>query len=80
MAIIRRTLKAGTKPTNEQLARIHEATKYPVEYDEDCPELTDEELLEFRRVSDTTPEERRHIAREGAERRRLTLINMNPKT
>jgi uncharacterized protein (DUF4415 family) len=73
MALIKRTLTAGTKPTPEQLARIHEAAKRPITFDEDCPELTDDQLLEFRKVKDTTPEERKRIAIEGAEGPRVTL-------
>ncbi|GHU24649.1 hypothetical protein FACS1894164_11790 [Spirochaetia bacterium] len=78
MAMVTKILRDGQKPTEEELYRAEaewkEAMKYPITFDEDCPELTDEELLEFRRVSDTTPEERRHIAREGAERRRLRAV------
>jgi hypothetical protein len=40
-------LRAGARPTKEQLQRIREAAKHPIVFDEDCPELTDEELAEF---------------------------------
>jgi len=33
--------------------------KKPISYDEDCPELSDEELAQFRRISDIRNEERR---------------------
>ena len=37
-------------PTPEQLARIREAAKRPIVFDEDCPELTEEQLRRFHRV------------------------------
>ena len=41
-------LEAGYR---EDLQRIREAAKYPMTFDEDCPELTDQELREFRSVN-----------------------------
>lgn len=41
----------GQKPTPEQVARIREAAKYPIVFDEDCPEMTEEQLRQFRRVN-----------------------------
>ena len=49
--IIRKELKPGQKPTPEQIARIREAAKRPIVYDEDCPEMTDEQLRQFKRVN-----------------------------
>jgi uncharacterized protein (DUF4415 family) len=69
MAIVTSTLKAGSKPTPEQIEHVRRAALLPITYDEDCPELTNDELLEFRRVADTTPEERKQIAVEAAKRR-----------
>lgn len=34
------TIKDGQKPTEEQLREIEEAKKRPIEFDEDCPELS----------------------------------------
>ena len=49
-----------TKPlTKEQKKKLDELETRPVEFDEDCPELTDEQLSEFRRVSELRKEERR---------------------
>ena len=49
-----------TKPlTKEQKKNLDNLEKRPVEFDEDCPELTDEQLAEFRRVSEQRKEERR---------------------
>lgn len=59
MAIKTYTLKETDKLTEEQIKEIKEAAKTPIVFDEDCPELTDEELLKFRRISDIRKEERR---------------------
>jgi hypothetical protein len=54
--------KTGSELTfEEQTAiqrRLEEAAKFPAVYDEDCPELTDEQLAEFRPVNGMTAEER----------------------
>ena len=47
------------KKTKEQKKKLDELETRPVEFDEDCPELTDEQLSEFRRVSELRKEERR---------------------
>jgi len=49
---------AGTGLTQEELAMLEEAEKYPPEYDEDSPKLTPEELAEFKPVHYATMEER----------------------
>ena len=46
-------------PTPEQIAMIEKAKQMPITYDEDCPELTEEQLKQFRRVSEIRREERR---------------------
>ena len=33
-------IEAGQKPTEEQLQEVMEAKKYPIEFDEDRPELS----------------------------------------
>jgi hypothetical protein len=48
MATARHTHTAGYRLTLEQIAEIKEAEKHPITFDEDCPELTDEQLAEFR--------------------------------
>ena len=57
--LVRHIIPAGSKPTHEQIARIREAEKYPIVFDDDCPELTDEQLAEFRPVNFANMEERR---------------------
>ena len=49
--MIRKELKPGQKPTPEQIARIREAAKRPIVYDEDCPKMTEEQLKQFKRVN-----------------------------
>ncbi|MCI6086060.1 BrnA antitoxin family protein [Selenomonas sp.] len=51
MAMVTSQLKVGSAPSKEALARVKAAAKYPVTFDEDCPELTDRELREFRPVN-----------------------------
>ncbi len=43
--------KKGTPLTPEQIAEIEDAAKYPIVYDEDCPEMTEEQLRQFKRVN-----------------------------
>jgi uncharacterized protein (DUF4415 family) len=41
------TIKAGQKPTKEQVKEIREAVKLPINYTADCPASTPEALAEF---------------------------------
>ena len=47
MAMIRLTLKAGDRPTEEQLREIEAAAKRPYTYDPDCPPSSEQALREF---------------------------------
>ena len=49
---------ASTGLTPEELIMLEEAEKYPLEYDEDSPKLTPEQLTEFKPVHYDTMEER----------------------
>ena len=49
--IVRKTLIPGTPLTPEQIKRLDELKNYPIVYDEDCPEMTDEQLRQFKRVN-----------------------------
>ena len=51
MATITMTLNPGDQPTKEQLEEIQAASKRPVKFTKDAPELSDEELSEFRPVN-----------------------------
>ncbi len=57
--IIRKEIDITKPLTKEQKKMLDELETRPVEFDEDCPELTDEQLSEFRRVSELRKEERR---------------------
>lgn len=50
--IIREELHPNDKLTEEQLAMLEALQDRPVTPDEDCPELTDEQLSKLRSVSD----------------------------
>ena len=63
--LVRHTHTVGSGLTPEQVARIKEAEKYPIVYDEDCPELTDEQLAQFQPVNFATWEERNRAMREA---------------
>lgn len=38
------------KPTEQQQQMLKDAASRPIAFDEDCPELTDSQLKQFRRV------------------------------
>lgn len=46
-------------PAIEQIKMLEQAAKLPISFDEDCPELSEEELAKFRRISDERKNERR---------------------
>ena len=48
--IERRVIYEGQNPTPEQIKRIRALKNRPIVFDEDCPELTEEELQQFKRV------------------------------
>ena len=41
------TVRAGQKPTKEQIKRIREAARRPINYTADCPKSTPKALAEF---------------------------------
>ena len=47
------------KPTDEQIKMLQAAASRPIQFDEDCPELTVDELKEFKRISDEKRMKRR---------------------
>ena len=57
--IERRIIYKGQKPTPEQIERIRALKNRPIVFDEDCPELTDEELKQFKRFY---PRRKEHAA------------------
>lgn len=57
--IIRETLNPEESLTQEELDMLKCAEAMPVTFDEDCPELTAEELAQFRKAADVRREERK---------------------
>lgn len=57
--IIRETLNPNEPITQEELDMLKRAETMPITFDEDCPELTAEQLAQFRRVSEINRQERR---------------------
>ncbi len=52
MATKKVTITKNQKLTSEQLSMIQEAMDTPVSYDEDLPKQTDDQLAQFRRLSE----------------------------
>lgn len=52
MAIKKMTVRVGQKPTEEQKKRIREAMKRPIVYDDEAPELTEEQYKAFAIVAE----------------------------
>ena len=48
------TLSKDAKLSESQIAEISSAAQRPVEFDEDCPELTKEQLMLFKKVKGTS--------------------------
>lgn len=57
--MIKKTIDVNAKPTAKQIKMLQEMESSPVVYDNDCPELTEEELSQFRRISDVRNDNRR---------------------
>lgn len=74
MAIKKYTLKAGQKPTKKQLEEVRKAAKRQITFDEDSPQFTEAQLLQFRRVSEQLNEERRRNQKQN-----ITL-RLSPQT
>ena len=47
--LVQRVIYRGQKPTPEQIEEIKKLKDRPIVFDEDCPELTDEQLKQFKR-------------------------------
>lgn len=52
------TLHKGDKLTEEQILMLKEMDKMTITFDEDCPELTEEQLKQFKRASEVNHRER----------------------
>lgn len=47
------------EPTQKQIQMLKELENRPIVFDDDCPELTEEELLQFRRIANDKQIERK---------------------
>ncbi len=57
--VIRKNIDVSKPPSKKQVEMLNALKDRPVEFDEDCPELTEEELKQFKRISEANREERR---------------------
>lgn len=57
--IVRKEIDLNEPLTAEQKQMLESLKNRPIEFDEDCPELTDKQLRQFRRISDRRQEKRR---------------------
>lgn len=69
MAIVNKTINVKAPLTAEQIAEIDAAAKMPIIFDDDCPELTDEQLHKFAK-----------LAKEQREQRRKKIISLRIST
>ncbi|MDD6119498.1 MAG: BrnA antitoxin family protein [Selenomonadaceae bacterium] len=71
MAMHKMFVKEGQKPTEEQRERIRQAAAMPITYDEDCPELTEEQYKEFARIA---------AAQRAERKKQLVSLRLSPDT
>ena len=71
MARKRYTINENTKPTPEQLQMLRNAAAMQPVFDDDSPELTDEQLADFKRV---------HEIRQTERRKQNVTLRLSPKT
>lgn len=57
--IVRVSLDELGPLSEDEKKMLKQASRSPIVYDEDCPELTDEQLKQFRRVHELKDQERR---------------------
>ncbi len=53
------SIDVNKAPTKEQIMMLDKAAARKVVFDEDCPELSEEDLAKFRKISDERRNERR---------------------
>ena len=59
MAIVTKFIRFDEPLRPEQIERLRALKNRPIVFDEDCPELTDEELKEFKPVNPHLPRPKR---------------------
>lgn len=65
MAIVRKMIYENEPLTEQQIKQIEAADKKPIVFDEDCPELTDQQLKEIAAMAAQQRAERRKIKKAG---------------
>ena len=68
------TLKPNQKPAAKQLDMIRKAATMPIIYDEDSPELTEEQLAKFHKVLESDRKERED------NRKQNVTLRLSPRT
>ena len=66
MAIIRNMIYENEPLTEQQIKQIEAADKKPIVFDEDCPELTDQQLQEIAAMAAQQRAKRRKIKKSRA--------------
>ena len=50
--MIRREIDVKRAPTKSQIKMLEAAERHPICFDEDCPELADDDLVKFKKITD----------------------------
>lgn len=61
IAMIRKMIYENEPLTQEQIKQIEEADKKPIVFDEDCPELTEAQLMEIAAMAAKQRAKRRNL-------------------
>ena len=57
--MIKTNIDITKKPTDEQIKMLNTASKKTIAFDNDCPELTEDELQQFKKISKERSADRR---------------------
>lgn len=57
--LVKKNIDITKDLTDEQKHMLEKAESMPITFDEDCPELSDDELSKFKRISNIRKDERR---------------------
>ena len=71
MAAVRKVIDINAPLTEEELHELTMAAKQPIAYDDDCPELTEEQLQEFAEQAKEQRESRR---------KKVVALRISPQT
>lgn len=63
-----KTLTPEMRLTHEQMAMLEEAQRYPIVYEDDCPELTPQMAAAFKRAAKVRDERKRRLLDEAVEK------------